>query len=276
VRRSPRWRRLLPPEGLARVLWTEAVRAVGDVEGYHAVCLGLRAAAHAQVVLCGMTPSVVLRLDSWVPGGGGPPGAAVLPVGASWQEALRLDAAAVLLTLPWVSARAEVLRRAGEWLARTAARCRSVELPVLARVLVLRASGSMGYRVAGTATEVEQLVGWAGDLGADGFVVDAGPETWAAACRAAGGRPVFGVVRGGARGAELAGAAGLAGVVVWEPSDPAFPAARVLQAHEAFWERHQEALAQEVGDGETQSPDPQDGDGHAEGESSGSVGLRQL
>lgn len=275
MRRSPRWRRLLPPQELARVLWTEAVREVGDVEGYHAVCLGLRAAAHAQSVLCGTTPSVVLRLDSWVPGGGGPPGAAMLPVRASWQEALRLDAAAVLLTLPWVSARAEILRRAGEWFARTAARCRSVELPVLARVLVLRASGSMGYRVAGTATEVEQLVGWAGDLGADGFVVDAGPETWAAACRAAGGRPVFGMVRRGAEGVELA-AAGLAGVVVWEPSDPALPAAGVLQTHEAFWERHQEALAQEVRDGETQGPDPQDGYGHAEGESSGSVGLRQL
>lgn len=275
MQRSPRWRRLLSPRGLARILWTEAVREVGDVEGYHAVCLGLRAATNAQAVLCGPTPSVVLRLDSWVPGGGGPPGAAMLPARASWQEALRLDAAAVLLTLPWASTRAEVLRRAGEWFARTAARCRSVELPVLARVLVLRASGSMGYRVAGSAAEVEQLVGWAGDLGADGFVVDTGPETWAAACRAAGGRPVFGVVRGGAGAADL-GAAGLAGVVVWEPSDPALPAAGVLQTHEAFWERHQEALAQEVRDGETQGPDPQYRYRHAEGESSGSVGLRQL
>ncbi len=236
MRRSPRWRRLLAPQGLAWVLWTDEIREIGTLEGYHAVCLGLRGAARAQAILSGPAPSLVLRLDSWLPGGGGRTGEATLAAGPSWREALRLDAAAVWVTLPWVPARRSTSGRAGAWLARTAARCRSVELPVLARVLVLHASGSTGYRVAGTAAQVAQVVRWAGDLGADGFVVDASAETWAAACKAAGEQPVFGVVRGGLREAEFAAASGLAGVVAWNASEPPIPTTRVLQPDEAFRE----------------------------------------
>ncbi len=210
-----RLNRLLSPDGLARVLLADCP-APEDVARWldadlAAVCVGLREAVWLQAQRGRGRPGLLLRLDPVNLAGQAAPLVVDVAVEAPPRLAVRLDSVGVVLGLPVVPVRPDVLERAARRLARVAAGCAAFGMPLFARVVVLRPVGAREYAPQGDAALLAAGVRLAVDLGADGVFVEAAPApAWRDLVRAGGGRPVF-VDAGGGRPeeAQAAGAAGL-------------------------------------------------------------------
>jgi class I fructose-bisphosphate aldolase len=117
------------------------------------------------------------------------------------EQAVRLDAACVVVNLLLVPGRQDLLHDCIENVSELRAACDEVAMPLMVEPLAMR-PGAGGYGVDGDVDKIVPLVRQAVELGAD--VVKADPtddlDQYGRVLEAAGGRPVL--VRGGGRVSE--------------------------------------------------------------------------
>lgn len=148
-------------------------------------------------------PALVLRVDVTNVYGPNPPEELfAMPVEGGVEEALRLDAACVVVFLLLVPDEAELHRQCVENVSRIGAECRRYGMPLMVEPIAMKPDGKGGYAVDGDAARIAALVRQAVELGAD--VIKADPTDdlaeFARIVRIAGGRPVL--VRGGGKASE--------------------------------------------------------------------------
>jgi class I fructose-bisphosphate aldolase len=150
-------------------------------------------------------PALVLRADVanvYGPELGGPEAYyfSELVAGAV-EQALRLDAACIVVNLLWIPDRPELLHACVQNVSALRAECEAVAMPLMVEPLVMR-PGTAGYTVDGSLDRIVPLVRQAVELGAD--VIKADPtddlDEYPRVIETAGGRPVL--VRGGGRAPE--------------------------------------------------------------------------
>jgi fructose-bisphosphate aldolase, class I len=136
------------------------------------------------------------------------------------EQALRLDAACVVVNLLWIDGREELHRACVRNVAALKARCEPAGMPLMVEPLAMR-PGSAGYDVNGDPERIRALVRQAVELGAD--VIKADPtddlDDYPGVIEVAGRIPLL--VRGGGRATdeevlsrtESVMAAGAAGIV---------------------------------------------------------------
>jgi DhnA family fructose-bisphosphate aldolase class Ia len=151
----------------------------------------------------GPKPALVLRVDVTNVYGAtlAPPlYCELLPDGI--EQALRLDAACVVVFLLWVPGHAELHRQGIANLSRLRGECERFGMPLMVEPLALRADGRGGLGVDGDTARIGSLVRQAVELGAD--VIKADPtddlDDIARIVELCGGRPLL--VRGGGKAAE--------------------------------------------------------------------------
>jgi DhnA family fructose-bisphosphate aldolase class Ia len=146
-------------------------------------------------------PALVLRTDVANVYGDGAPDREHLfsEVGdRAVEQAVRLDAACVVVNLLLLPSRPELHRQCVRNVVRLRTACDAAAMPLMVEPLAMKAGGG-GYGVNGDTATIVTLVRQAAELGAD--VIKADPtdalEDYPAVIEAAGGRPVL--VRGGGR-----------------------------------------------------------------------------
>ena len=126
------------------------------------------------------------------------------------EQALRLDAACVVVNLLWIDGRQDLHRQCLRNIAVLKARCEPAGMPLMVEPLAMR-PGDAGYGVNGDAERIRAIVRQAVELGAD--VIKADPTDdlgdYAGVVEVAGRIPVL--VRGGGRGRGRRGHAPHAG-----------------------------------------------------------------
>jgi fructose-bisphosphate aldolase, class I len=144
-------------------------------------------------------PALVLRTDVANVYGPRPPRHLFSElVDAAVEQALRLDAACVVVNLLLLPDEPELLHQCVRNVAALRAACDPVGMPLMVEPLVFK-PGAGGYGVDGDAEKIVPLVRQAAELGAD--IIKADPtddlEAYHRVIEAAGGRPVL--PRGGGR-----------------------------------------------------------------------------
>jgi DhnA family fructose-bisphosphate aldolase class Ia len=146
-------------------------------------------------------PALVLRTDVANVYGGDAPAREHLfsqVVDHAVEQAVRLDAACVVVNLLLLPGRPELHGQCVRNVSRLRAACDAAAMPLMVEPLAMRPGGG-GYGVNGDTATVVTLVRQAAELGAD--VIKADPtddlDDYPAVVEAAGGRPVL--VRGGGR-----------------------------------------------------------------------------
>lgn len=218
---SPRLRRLLGPDGrcldvaIDHGIFDE-ISFLGGIENMARAVATVVAAAPDAVQLArgqaallqdvpGRTkPSLVLRTDVTNVYGGEAPiqTFAELTEGAV-DEAVRLDAACVVVNLLLLPGDVALHRQCIANVARVRAACDRVGMPLMVEPIAMRPTGpGKGLAIDGDAVKVIPLVRQAVELGAD--VIKADPtdrvEDWPRLIEVAAGRPVL--VRGGGKAPE--------------------------------------------------------------------------
>ena len=117
------------------------------------------------------------------------------------EQALRLDAACVVVNLLWIEGRQELHRECVRNVAKLKAACEPAGMPLMVEPLAMR-PGAAGYGVDGDAERIRALVRQAAELGAD--VIKADPTDdladYPGVVEVAGAVPLL--VRGGGRAAD--------------------------------------------------------------------------
>jgi class I fructose-bisphosphate aldolase len=117
------------------------------------------------------------------------------------EQALRLDAACVVVNLLWIDGRPELHRECLRNVAALKARCEPAGMPLMAEPLAMKA-GASGYEVNGDAERIRAIVRQCVELGAD--VIKADPTDdlgdYPSVVEVAGRVPVL--VRGGGRASD--------------------------------------------------------------------------
>ena len=148
-------------------------------------------------------PALVLRGDvANVYGPDLPEQLFCLPLGNLVEQALRADAAAVVLNLFHAPGKTELYRQCLANIAAVRADCQRYGMPLMIEPLVLEAGSHGNYESSGHAGRIAALVRQAAELGADLIKCDppADAGQFHRLVEAAGGRPVL--ARGGGRMAE--------------------------------------------------------------------------
>jgi DhnA family fructose-bisphosphate aldolase class Ia len=148
-------------------------------------------------------PSLVLRGDvSNVYGPNLPEQLFCLPLGSLVEQALRADAAAIVLNLFHAADKTELYRQCLANIAAAKAECERYGMPLMVEPLVLEPGSRGNYESSGDCGLITTLVRQAAELGADLIKCDppADAGDFHRVVEAAGGRPVL--ARGGGRMAE--------------------------------------------------------------------------
>jgi class I fructose-bisphosphate aldolase len=117
------------------------------------------------------------------------------------EQALRLDAACVVVNLLWIEGQPELHRQCLGNVSTLKARCEPAGMPLMVEPLAMK-PGSAGYGVNGDAERIRALVRQAVELGADIIKADPSDDLgdYASVIEVAGAIPVL--VRGGGRASD--------------------------------------------------------------------------
>src|ERR1035441_8979089 len=186
-------------EDLPRAVAT-ALEAAPD-----AIQLGVGQARLLQSVAGSRKPALVLRADvANVYGPNLPDQLFCLPLGQAVEQALRLDAAAIVVNLFHAPDKTELYRQCVTNIAALKPECERYRMPLMIEPLVFESGSRGNYESSGDCARIVALVRQAAELGAD--LIKSDPPTEAAdfhrIVEAAGGIPVL--ARGGGRMREEA------------------------------------------------------------------------
>ncbi len=173
--------------------------------GPDAIQLGVGQARLLQAVTSRDKPALVLRADvANVYGPNLPEQLFCMPLGQAVEQALRLDAAAIVLNLFYAPDKTELYRQCLANIAALKPECERYGMPLMIEPLVFEAGSRGNYESSGDCSRIVPLVRQATELGAD--LIKSDPPTEAAEfhriVEAAGGIPVL--ARGGGRMQEEA------------------------------------------------------------------------
>ena len=171
--------------------------------GPDAIQLGLGQARWLTGIAGKDKPALVLRGDvANVYGPDLPEQLFCLPLGNLVEQALRADAATVVLNLFHAPGKTELYRQCLANIAAVRAECERYGMPLMIEPLVLEAGSRGNYESSGDCGSIAALVRQAAELGADLIKCDppADAGQFHRLVEAAGGRPVL--ARGGGRMAE--------------------------------------------------------------------------
>jgi DhnA family fructose-bisphosphate aldolase class Ia len=214
---SPRLNRLFAPDGrcfdlaidhgvfhnaefLAGIEDLPAAVATAVEAAPDAIQLGIGQAHLLQRVPGRNKPSLVLRIDvANVYGRDLPPQLFCQTLGSPVEQALRVDAAAVVLNLFHAPDRTELYRQCIANIAAVKPECERFGMPLMVEPLALAPGGRGDYESSADVTRIVTLVRQAAELGADLIKCDPPEEAgdFHRVVEAAGGRPVL--ARGGGR-----------------------------------------------------------------------------
>jgi fructose-bisphosphate aldolase, class I len=117
------------------------------------------------------------------------------------EQALRLDAACVVVNLLWIEGQSELHRECLRNIATLKSRCEPAGMPLMVEPLAMKPGGA-GYEVNGDAQRIRAIVRQGVELGAD--IIKADPtddlDDYPGVIEVAGGVPVL--VRGGGRASD--------------------------------------------------------------------------
>jgi fructose-bisphosphate aldolase, class I len=186
-------------EFLAGIEDLPAAVATAIGAGPDAIQLGLGQARLLQCVV-GPKPALVLRGDvANVYGPNLPPQLFCIPLGNAVEQALRVDAAALVLNLFHAPGQTELYRQCLANIAAVKPECERYGMPLMVEPLIFEAGTRGNYESSGSCGEIVALVRQAVELGAD--LVKSDPPAHASdfhrIVEAAGGIPVL--ARGGGR-----------------------------------------------------------------------------
>ena len=192
-------------EFLAGIEDMPAAVATAVEAGPDAIQLGLGQAHLLQGVVGKHKPALVLRADvANVYGPQLPEQLFCLPLGQVVEQALRLDAAAIVVNLFHAPDKTELYRQCLANIAALKPECERYQMPLMIEPLVLEAGSRGNYESSGDCARIAALVRQAAELGAD--LIKSDPPTEATyfhrIVQAAGGIPVL--ARGGGRMQEEA------------------------------------------------------------------------
>ena len=187
------------PEFLAGIEDLPAAVATAVEAGPDAIQLGLGQARLLQQI-AGRKPALVLRGDvANVYGPNLPPQLFCMTLGNAVEQAVRVDAAALVLNLFHAPGQTELYRQCLANLAAVKPQCERFGMPLMVEPLIFEPGTRGGYESSGSCGEIAALVRQAVELGAD--LIKSDPPTHAAEfhriVEAAGGIPVL--ARGGGR-----------------------------------------------------------------------------
>jgi DhnA family fructose-bisphosphate aldolase class Ia len=187
-------------EFLAGIEDLPAAVATAVQAGPDAIQLGVGQARSLTGVAGKQKPALVLRGDvANVYGTYLPEQLFCLPLGNLVEQALRADAAAVVLNLFHAADKTELYRQCLANIAGVKAECERYAMPLMIEPLVLEPGSHGDYESSGHAGRIAALVRQAAELGADLIKCDPPAEAgeFHRLVEAAGGRPVL--ARGGGR-----------------------------------------------------------------------------
>jgi class I fructose-bisphosphate aldolase len=168
-----------------------------------AIQLGAGQAHLLQSVAGKQRPALVLRIDvANVYGDQLPSQLFCLALGSAIEQAVRADAAAVVLNLFDAPGKTELYRQCLANIAAVKPECERFAMPLMVEPLALEPGANGNYESSGDAVRIVTLVRQAVELGADLIKCDppTNPADFHRAVEAASGRPVL--ARGGGRAQE--------------------------------------------------------------------------
>jgi DhnA family fructose-bisphosphate aldolase class Ia len=171
--------------------------------GPDAIQLGVGQARWLTAIAGKDKPALVLRGDvANVYGRNLPEQLFCLPLGNLVEQALRADAAAIVLNLFHAADKTELYRQCLANIGAVKAECERYGMPLMVEPLVLEPGSRGNYESSGDCGRISTLVRQAAELGADLIKCDppADAAEFSRVVEAAGGRPVL--ARGGGRMAE--------------------------------------------------------------------------